>query len=243
MKTVNFLTRVIWIIPLLGWPLLTHATLNNEATARLLVHGDKVVSRQFTIKQDISLPEVKVTLQLVMTLSPEKAHEVSKTLKNLQTASGHRFPIVSMDQSKTATGLVNITAHIVGHLPVADALSDISALTKKYTNSGERLTVIETIPYFPDMLRQKIENSLTISLFHQATDFLKMLNRHMAPTRYEIAAIDFTSPTRLMPRPVILARSQGNERATPLGMQKTLSMQANVIYLSKKAGVSSEKFQ
>lgn len=201
-------------------------------TATLLADGDNVVTQQFTVKQAIKLPEVKVSLQLAMTVSPEKIQVVNQTLLQLKTAHGRVFNVTGISQTPSNTGLINVRANLTTHLPINE-LIDITKLIKAQTKSGQHLTIVNTVPYFSDSLRQAVENKLALLLYAKAVHFLKQLNRLTSPTIYSMGAVhyvplDIQTPKRFM----LMANSVDVRGQAPNGMEKSLTRQAKVVYIA-----------
>ncbi len=204
----------------------------DTGTASLLARGDKVVTQYFSVQQQVKLPEVKASVQLAMTISPEKMREFHRTLQQIKTAHGRPLTVTGISQTTTSTGLINVVANLTVHLPV-DELADVTALTKTYSKSGQRLTILNTVPYFSDLHRQAVENKLALMLYAKAMHFLKKLNTLTAPTVYTLGAIDYVPVDLQTPRPlVMMANTARVEGQAPVGMEKTLTLQASVTYIA-----------
>lgn len=204
----------------------------DTGTAKLLARGDKVVIQQFSAKRDVKLPEVKASLQLAMTVTPKKMRGVNQILHQLKTAHGRTLAVTGVSQATSSTGLINVTANLTVHLPINE-LADIAKLTETYTKSGQRLTVINTIPYFSDALRQRVENKLALVLYGKAAYFLKQLNHLTRPARYTIGAIDYRPIDVQTPRPLVMMANTASARnPSPVRMEKSLTLQAKVVYIT-----------
>lgn len=213
-------------------PVVSNAAVD-PGVSRLLSKNIKVITQRFMVKKEVSLPEVKVNLQLRMTVTPEKAGTLTKTLKTLKMPNGKRLSVTGVQQTLSNTGMVNLTAQVEGHLPVGD-LSVVTALIKSYNKSGQRLTLIQTSPYFPESLRQKVKNELSVALYHQAQVFLHEMNRIAKPVHYSIGAVTFTQSSQGAPVPmvkrsyVMMADASGGNSA--LQMQRLVQLYAEVVY-------------
>lgn len=215
-------------------PLNASAALDN-GTAELLAKGDRVFIQPFHIKKEISLSDIKVHLQLQITVKPEKANQLIKTLKLLKTPGGHKLFVTGITQTTTTTGLINLTAQLVGHLPITD-IADISQLIKKHTSSGSRLTLLSTTAYFPDRMRQQVENKMTLHLYQRAKNFAQQLNKTAKPSHYVIGAMQINQANIQQPRPLMMTKSFANtasmENSQAPQMQKTIYLFANVTYVA-----------
>ncbi len=118
-----------------------------------------MVTQQFSVKQDVKLPQVKDSLQLAMTVAPKKMQGINQILHQLKTAHGRVLAVTGVSRTTSRTGLIDVMANLTVHLPINE-IADIAKLTETQTKSGQRLTVVNTVPYFSDAHRHTVEGCI-----------------------------------------------------------------------------------
>lgn len=213
-----------------------------EADNTLCANNLSIITYPLTVQTTIQAQKAKVSVALNATVNPEQLNSIQATaVSTLQTAVNADWRIESYNQSKTDSGLIDVTMSLQARLD-SQQLADLTSKLKSLNSNGQQYAIDNT-SYEPTTAEiQHALAKLRLNLLAEAAQQLKEINKTLN-SNYELYKVDF-NPNNISGAQVkfgVMMAALGNtadNSVSNLAVSQDLSLTADVEFASKNADLS-----